>query len=125
MKFRTKITAALAVVLGIASISFTASPAMASPADCNYDGTVCLVENADWTGRVWRQFPSQIIDCRNLEPDFNDKATIAVNNTDSSIGLILYEHANCQGEQVFVVSGQYATFYEFNDKASSVRIQYF
>lgn len=131
MKFRTKITATLAVVAGLVSGAFVASPATASIADCgNYPGTICLVENSDWTGQIWRQYPSQIVGCRNLSPEgFNDEATLAVNNTDSSIGLYLYENAGCTGRSVYVASGDVAYLYRlspsFNDKASSIRVVYF
>ena len=127
MRLRTKITMVLAV-LGTVGSAFVASPAQANIADCgNYPGTICLVQNGDWTGQIWRQYPDQIEGCRNLSREnFNDKATIAVNNTPGQVILYLYANANCTGRRVVVDSG-YAAFLarlspSFDNMASSVDV---
>jgi hypothetical protein len=126
VRISTRVIAALAAAVGVASGVLISSPAMASVEDCaNYPGTVCLVENFDWSGGVWRQLPEQIKGCRSLVPDnFNDKATLAVNNTDGRIKVYLYENADCTGKSVHISPGYVANLpgLNFNDKASAVRV---
>jgi hypothetical protein len=114
--------------------AFVASPAQASIADCgNYPGTICFADTRSWGGRIWRQYPSQIVGCRKFAPDsFNNLASIGVNNTDDSappVGIDLYDADNCTGTPVFVASGYsvnlWATTPNLENKASSIRVVYF
>ena len=110
--------------------SFVASPAMASEADCsNYPGTICMAQHYDWTGHIWRQYPSQISGCRRLSGDnFDNKATIVVNNTDGNVGMYLYDNADCSGSNwEYIPSRQIRSFKNdpFNDKASAIRVVYY
>jgi hypothetical protein len=116
-------------VLGtVRSSFFAASPAMASIADCGtYPGTICLVENQNWTGQIWRQYPDQINGCRSLSPEgFNDKASRAVNNNDYEVILYLYENSNCTGRVVTVNAGISAQLWllspSFDNKASAIKV---
>jgi Peptidase inhibitor family I36 len=132
MKLRTRIATALAVLVGTVGSVFIASPAMAAQSDCtNYLGTICMTENHDWSGRVWRQYPSQIVGCRSLIPDnFDNKASIAANLTSSSVGIYLYQYSNCTGRSVYVASGYIAKLWlvtptSFDNTASAIRVVYY
>ena len=126
MRFRTSIAATAAVVTGAIGSTFAAAPAMASQRDCTaYPGTICMAENSDWSGRIWRQFPDQVVGCRPLSRDtFNNKASIVVNSTPAQVVVFLYDNANCTGASISVDSG-WVRFLQndpFNDKASSIRV---
>ena len=131
MAFRRAFVAMLAAVAGIVGSLFSISPAAASIADCgNYPGTICFADGRDWSGRIWRQYPSQIVGCRRFSADsFDNKASIGVNNTDSSIGIYLYDASNCTGSSVYVASGNavklWLTSPVLDNKASSIRVVYF
>jgi hypothetical protein len=128
MRLRTKIIAALAVVItSVVGGAFIASPAMAADSDCfPFHGTVCLADGAHFTGQVWRQTPSQINGCRSLSPEgFNNKASIAFNNTFGDGVLFIYDTANCTGRSIGLGSQVGTNFTGsdawLNNKASSVR----
>jgi hypothetical protein len=130
MSLRTKALAAFGVLAAAVGTGVVApSTAQAAPADClNYPGTICLTEFVAYTGQVWRQYPSQIVGCRQLARDaFNNEMTTAANLTSSSIGVYLYDNANCTGTSVYLASGDQRDFSSstFNNKASSIRIVYF
>lgn len=127
MKLRAFVLAALAAAAG--SLVF-AAPARAAWEDCSlYPGTICIWEHGDLTGKVWRQYPSQIVDCRSLVPGgWNDIASGFQNNTRNAGNRTVrfYEHADCTGNYITLVAGE-GQFYPsgstvFNDRASAVRI---
>jgi hypothetical protein len=129
MKTFSKIVTTLAASAVLVGTSFVGSPAMAARSDCDVAGTICLVENPDWSGFVWRQYPWQINGCRSLAADgFNDKATWAVNLTDSSVGVELWDNADCTGGHVYIASGYQADLRKtdpvMNDHASGIRVVY-
>ncbi|WP_432842089.1 hypothetical protein [Dactylosporangium sp. CA-092794] len=125
-----KTAIAAAVALGaIAAGALDASPASASMADCtNYPETICMVENADWTGRVWRQYPAQIMGCRPMSNDnFDNKASIIYNSVTYEVGLYVYDRSDCTGTNRYFGSNSGATLTTdwWNDKVSSIRIVLF
>lgn len=123
-----KILATLAMTLvGLVGTLVVTSPAQASWSDCAaYQGTVCFHQHANFTGQVWRQYPGQIIGCRDLV-DFNDTASTFFNGTDDHI-VRIYEHANCAGAVFALSPGEERSFGStntwWNDRASSVRVQW-
>ncbi len=129
MKIRSTFAALAAIIVGLLGSVVVASPAMAARSDCeSYLGTICLTENRDWTGRVWRQLPSQINGCRNFEAAFNNKASIAANMTEGHVGYYLYDNANCGGRSVYIPSAGYVRLWllspSFDNKASSIKVLY-
>ncbi len=119
--------AALAISLGLALAP--AAPAAAVYSDCAaYAGPICFHQHGNFTGTVWRQYPGQIFNCRNLSPDnFNDKASTAFNGTDDSI-LYLYEHSNCTGNVLSLGAGAVRSFAStdqwWNDRVSSIYVKW-
>lgn len=100
---------------------------MAAQSDCMpYHGTVCLTDTSSWGGQVWRQTPSQISGCRQLSPEgFNNKASLAFNNTFGDGVLFIYDTSNCTGRSIGLGS-QVGTKFTgvdawLNNKASSVK----
>jgi hypothetical protein len=133
MKIQSKVAALVAILVGLVGGIVIASPAMAARSDCEpYIGTICLTENQDWSGRVWRQLPSQIgtptNPCRNFEAAFNNKASIAANVTEGHVGYYLYDGANCTGRQVYIASAGFVKLWllspSFDNKASSIKVLY-
>jgi hypothetical protein len=126
MRIRSKLAAIAAVTVGIAGSVFVASPAMAAFSDCvSYLDTICLTQNSDWTGRVWRQLPEQIVGCRKFSADgFDNMASTVMNSTKSSVAVWLYDANNCTGASVYVNSGQYGTLspWGFDNKPSSIKV---
>jgi hypothetical protein len=152
MKLRIQLLTTLTIAVGIAAGALGGAPANAgtqavsdadrgryatpikpdnSPGsrdfrDCNdFPGTICLTDNNDWTGHVWRQFPSQISGCRSFSPDgFNDKATIASNY--SNRAYILWDHHDCTGDAFFVYPGEAWDFGAnggfWNDRFSAIEL---
>jgi len=116
-----KLMAALTVT---ALVTFGAqAPARAAWSDCgNYPGTICLFANNNWGLPIWRQYPSQIGNCRNLT-GFDNVTTMAVNGADGH-SLIGYRYLGCEGESLVITSGNYADFTGtwWNDKFSSVQV---
>jgi hypothetical protein len=131
MTLRRKLATTLALLVGAVGSVFIASPAMAAQSDCtSYLGTICMTENRDWSGRVWRQYPSQIVGCRSLARDnFDNKASIAGNLTSSSVGVYLYQYSNCTGRSVYIASGYFSRLWlispSFDNTASAIRVVYF
>ncbi|GAA0222536.1 hypothetical protein [Cryptosporangium japonicum] len=130
MKLRTKVSTACATVVGVLAGSLVgAGSASAARADCyNYQEVICIAEHGDWTGRIWRQKPSQIEGCRSLVPDgFNDMATIWVNRTGVAghgYSMTLFEHSDCTGRFLTTYAGIWDRGTEFNDKASAIRVEW-
>jgi hypothetical protein len=126
MRLRTSIATTAAVFTGIVGTTFAAGPAMADITDCaNYPGTICMAENFDWGGQIWRQYPNQISGCRPLSRDnFNNKATDLVNNTPGQVVMYLYDNADCTGASISLNSQAVRSLKNdpFNDKASSIRV---
>ena len=126
MNLQTRIAATVAVVAGVASSMFAVTPANAAEGDCaNYPGTVCMAENNDWSGRIWRQYPDQVSGCRPLSRDsFNNKATALANSTSGQVIMFLYDNADCTGTRIAVESGEVRFLRNdpFNDKASAIRV---
>lgn len=129
MKPLTRFATGLALATAVAAGTFAAgAPAGAAPAEVNpcsdFPNTVCMTENSNSSGQVWRQTPSQVIGCRTLVPDgFNDKASYLVNSTSGFI-MRVFEHHNCTGEQRVLYPGDALPLVtdSFNDKASSIQV---
>jgi len=124
MKIRAVAGAVVAAMVGITGTIFVGSPASAAIADCTaYENVVCLTENADWTGRVWRQTQEQVGNCTNFGSDFNNKASLAANRYRGSVGFWLYDGANCTGARLYIESWRYHVLSEdhFDNKASSIK----
>jgi hypothetical protein len=123
-----RMIAALAVAT-LGMVGLTTTPAQAAYSDCSaYGGTICMHQHSNFTGQVWRQYPSQISGCRNLSPDdFNDEASTVFNNTTTHI-LYLYQHSGCTGEELSIPKGGVRSFAStntwWNDRASSVYVLY-
>ena len=122
---RAAISTAIALVT-VAAGALVASPASAAMADCtNYPGTICMVENANWTGQVWRQYPDQIVGCRRMSPDnFDNEASIIYNSVNYEVGLYVYDRSDCTGTSRYFGSNSGATLTGdwWNDKVSSIRV---
>lgn len=130
-KAKAFITALITGTVGM--VGLTPTPAYAADAfhtACeNFDNTICLVANDDWTGAVWRQTPSQIYSaanhCRNLT-GFDNKATIWYNNTPGGYLLRVWKNTGCTGQVLDVVSGSikggWGPNASMNDQASSVSL---
>lgn len=103
--------AAAVVAVALAAGTLVApTPARAAITDCTaHADVVCLFEHNDYTGRVWRQRPSQIVGCRSLVPDgFNDKPSSWYNQTKNSFSkheFHFWEHANCTGRHWWILPG--------------------
>lgn len=127
--FKRFMVALSVAILGAVGGLTIASPAQAAYSDCAaYDGTVCLHEHSTFTGQVWRQYPGQIINCRNFTGDsFNDEASTVFNLTDTHI-VYLYEHSGCTGSVLSVGKGEVKSFAQtntwWNDRASSIYVKY-
>jgi hypothetical protein len=119
------------VVLMVAVVFAFSTPAQAAASDCTaFPGTICFHDNTNFTGSVWRQYPSQINGCRNLPAEgWNDRFGTAYNLTSSSYQLYLYQHINCGadgGYDFIMASGSSLSFtgsYEWwNNKVSSIKV---
>lgn len=113
-----------AFMVASAAVLGAAVPAQAAWSDCgNYPGTVCLFAHANWGLPIWRQYPSQIDDCRDLT-GFDNVTTMISNNTSGHYILTVYRYLDCEGEYFTVSPGQYYNLSGdwWNDKASSVRV---
>jgi hypothetical protein len=129
--WRRGVVSALAGALVAVTISAPAYADDAYHTSCaNFPGTICLVQNGDWTGAVWRQTPAQIISyfnaCRTLT-GYNDIATIGFNNTTAGYVLRVWSDSGCSGNYIQVPSGRAQVFVGptygwINDKASSVQL---
>jgi hypothetical protein len=127
MRLRTKITSAVAAFAGVLGGGLVAaSPAMASYHDCqDYANTICMMDGSNYTGRVWRQTPDQIIGCRKLAPDnFNNMASLLWNNTRGEVWMYVYDNDNCTGASAYLASGGiwHLEGQPFDGKASSIRV---
>ena len=123
MKIRAFAAAIVAAVLGLGGSLVVGSPAYAAMADCTaYTNVVCLTDTANWGGRVWRQTAAQIPNCRNFGSDFNDRASLAANRYNGSVGYYLYANENCTGASLYVESWRYKVLSEWNcdNKESSI-----
>ncbi|MFI7597938.1 hypothetical protein [Actinoplanes sp. NPDC049681] len=128
MSLRSKVIATIAVAAtSIAGSAVIASPAMAAQSDCTpYQGTVCLTDTSSWGGQVWRQTTSQVASCRNLAREgFDNKASLAFNNTFGDGVLFIYDTNNCTGRSIGIGS-QVGTKFTgtdawLNNKAGSVK----
>lgn len=126
MSFR-KIFAAL--VSGLILSLGLVTPAQAAYSDCSsYPGTVCMHQYSNYTGIVWRQYPSQINGCRNLAPDnFDNRAGTLFNGTTHHL-VIAYQFANCGGNYFLANSGYAYAFSGgsenawWNDRISSIEV---
>ncbi|EXG80605.1 hypothetical protein CryarDRAFT_1689 [Cryptosporangium arvum DSM 44712] len=138
---RTAVAAFVTALIAVVGNMFTASPAAAAYADCyNYLGTICLADNTDVTGQIWRQYPNQIGSCRNFSAEgFNDKASFAWFNIQRPSSaprphVVLWRHAGCSGTSGNLGMtldpgqqwhGERQTNGEFNNQISSISISYY
>lgn len=126
-RFLAAIGVTTVAVLGIGQAPAQAADAFHTSCE-NFSNTICLVENDDWTGQVWRQTPSQIYSasnhCRNLT-GFDNKATIWYNNTTGYL-LRVWKNTGCTGQVVDVagntIKGGWGANASMNDQASSVSL---
>lgn len=124
------LAAGAAVALGTTGALAAGSPAQAVYSDCNaYSNVICFHEYPSFTGRVWRQLPSQFpAGCRNFAADnFNNVASTAFNLT-TRYNVRIYTGSNCTGSYVFLAPGDIRSFAStdtwMNNQASSVNIFY-
>lgn len=126
-KVKRMLMVAFVAIVGAFGVVAAPSPAQAVWSDCAaYPGTVCFHQYPDFTGRVWRQYPGQIVGCRSMVPDnFNDVASTAFNSTDDHI-LYLYEHVGCTGAVLVLGAGDVRGFATtntwWNNRVSSLRV---
>jgi len=127
--FKRFLMVAITILMGAIGGLAVTSPAQAAYSDCAaYENTVCFHQHGNFTGTVWRQYPGQIINCRDMSPDsFNDKASTVFNSTSEYI-LHVYEHSNCSGASMSVGRGDIRSFSTtntwWNDRISSIRMQW-
>lgn len=129
-KIRKALAALFVAVVAAFGVIVTQTPAQAAYGDCaNYAGTVCMIQHGNFTGQVWRQYPSQFLGrCRDFSPEgFNDEATVVFNSSDTSI-FYIYQHQGCTGARYTVPKGRIVSFAQedtwWNDKASSGFVQW-
>jgi hypothetical protein len=122
VKIRRKIIGVATVFASVAAgMLVTTTPAFAAIQDCtSYPGTVCMAQNRDWSGRIWRQYPDQINGCRRLT-GFDNQASAMI--TPGHVYVELFDNTNCTGSSFESgVGGDTQLWAFFNDKASSIRV---
>lgn len=126
MRLRTTAVATAVALAGAIGAAMMPTAASAAVTDCtNYPDTICLVDRDNWTGQVWRQYPSQINGCRKLSREgFNNKASILYNQVQYEVGLIVYDRDDCTGRNMYLGSNSGATLTGLwlDNKASSLKV---
>lgn len=128
-KLKKMLATAAAVVVGFFGVVAMQSPAQATWSDCNaYSNVICFHQYPDFTGRVWRQLPGQIIACRNMWPDNFDNTASTVFNKTTKYILYVYDGEGCTGTRKSFVPGDVESFGDtstwWNNRISSIYLQY-